>query len=115
MNLLFYLLLLLIPCSISYPRRAPYNLNNLLQRYIRQHDAGLDEFHSKFGSPRQQLYRIMPLHYQQQQQQQQQLQQQNPICLPQVWTCGLGLPPCCAGLMCYDGNAKRGRYCVAKG
>jgi hypothetical protein len=49
----------------------------------------------------------MPLHYQQR-------LVQNPLCLPHLWTCGPALPPCCHGLMCYDGNAKRGRHCVAR-
>lgn len=36
-------------------------------------------------------------------------------CLPNGWTCSPGLAPCCQGSMCYEGNAKRGRVCVARG
>jgi hypothetical protein len=75
---------------------------------MKQHEMNSDENHGKFGSSRHHIFRIMPLHYQQR-------LVQNPPCLPNVWTCGPSLPPCCHGLMCYDGNAKRGRYCVAKG
>jgi hypothetical protein len=54
------------------------------------------------------MFRLMPLHYQQQ-------LMHSPPCLPHIWTCGPGLPPCCPGLTCYEGNAKRGRHCVARG
>ncbi len=74
---------------------------------MRQHETNSDEMHGKFGSPRHYIYRHMPLHYQQR-------LVQNPLCLPHLWTCGPALPPCCHGLMCYDGNAKRGRHCVAR-
>jgi hypothetical protein len=50
----------------------------------------------------------MPLHYQQHQ------PVQTPSCLPYGWTCGQGLAPCCSGLICYGGNAKRGQYCVTR-
>lgn len=65
----------------------------------------------KFGVPQPHLLRIMPLYYSQQQQ----LPMKIPTCLPHGWSCGLGLSPCCAGSTCFDGNAKRGRYCVARG
>ncbi|UJR21397.1 hypothetical protein I4U23_024487 [Adineta vaga] len=108
MKFLCYILIFLIPFSFSYPRQYPNDLNNLLQMYLKQRETMLDTSKQKFGSPRQNLFRVMPIHYQQ-------LQIHNPTCLPQVWTCGPGLPLCCPGLMCYDGNAKRGRYCVARG
>jgi hypothetical protein len=49
----------------------------------------------------------MPVHYQQQ-------AMHAPLCLPHGWTCGPGLPTCCSGLVCYDGNAKRGAHCVSR-
>ncbi|CAF2405856.1 unnamed protein product [Rotaria sp. Silwood2] len=75
---------------------------------MKQAERNLDETNKKFGSSRQYMFRPLPVHYEQK-------LLPNPLCLPQVWTCGPNFPPCCPGLMCYDGNAKRGRYCVAKG
>ena len=74
---------------------------------MKQPDANTDESHRKFGSSRHELFRLMPLHYQHQ-------AMHAPSCLPHGWTCGSSLPTCCSGLMCYDGNAKRGPHCVSR-
>ena len=108
MNLLSYIFILLLPLCYSYPHRYSNDLNDFLNMHMKQRPTNYDETGRKFGSSRQNIFRFMPLNYHQQ-------IVQNPVCLPQVWTCGPGLPPCCSGLMCYDGNAKRGRYCVARG
>jgi hypothetical protein len=105
MNFLCYIIILLLPFTFGYPRRYP---NNLLNMYSNQQETNFDAPYKKFGSSRQHLFRMMPLHHQQP-------LIQSPPCLPHVWTCGPDLPPCCPGLMCYDGNAKRGRHCVARG
>jgi hypothetical protein len=75
---------------------------------MKQQERNSNEINGKFGSPRQHLFRFLPLYYSEQ-------SLQKPSCLPHIWTCGPDLPPCCPGLMCYDGNAKRGRQCVTKG
>lgn len=104
MNSYYYIFIVLLFIASIDSHRYFKNLN----KYLHLHERDPDTFNGKFGSPRQHLYRLMPLYYSQQ-------LAQDPPCLPHVWTCGPGLPPCCPGLMCYDGNAKRGRQCVAKG
>ncbi|CAF0745273.1 unnamed protein product [Didymodactylos carnosus] len=47
--------------------------------------------------------------------QQQQLLPQQLQCTPAIWTCGHHRPPCCHGLTCYQGNAKKGSICITKG
>lgn len=108
MNFLHCLLILLIPIISSYSNSQSNGLQKFLHLYMKQRERSLDETNRKFGSPRQHLFRPSPIYYQEP-------LLQNPPCLPHVWTCGPHLPPCCPGLMCYDGNAKRGRFCVAKG
>jgi hypothetical protein len=105
MNFLYYIFIFLLS---SFDFADSYWYSNDLNRYLKLQQRNSDEFNRKFGSPRDHVFRLMPLYYQQK-------SLQYPSCLPTVWTCGPGLPPCCPGLMCYDGNAKRGRYCVAKG
>jgi hypothetical protein len=101
LNCIFILLSLLLVVVYSYDRNRFFNM------YMKKHDGNSDEIYRKFGSPRQNIFRLMPLHYQQQ-------VLQTPSCLPHGWTCGPNLPPCCSGLMCYDGNAKRGRHCISR-
>jgi len=67
-----------------------------------------DRFHGKFGLPKAHLYQFGPIYYDEKP------ARNNPLCLPIIWTCGPGLPPCCPGLFCYAGNAKRGRHCVSR-
>ncbi len=105
MNFLCFMLVLLLPFTFAYSRRYS---NDFFNMYSKQHEPNSDETNKKFGSHRQQMFRLMPLHYQQQ-------LMHSPPCLPHIWTCGPGLPPCCPGLTCYEGNAKRGRHCVARG
>ncbi len=108
MNFLYYVFILLLPFSFSYPHQYSSNFDNFLHMFMKQPKINSYPINRKFGSSQQHIFRLMPLHYQQQ-------QVQNPSCLPQIWTCGPNLPPCCPGLMCYDGNVKRGRHCVARG
>jgi hypothetical protein len=104
MNLFYYIVILFLLFTFAYSNRYANFFNN----YMKQQETNSDETRGKFGFPRHHIFRLMPLHYEQQ-------LVKNPPCLPHVWTCGPGLPPCCDGLMCYDGNAKRGRHCVARG
>ncbi|CAF1019145.1 unnamed protein product [Adineta steineri] len=108
MNFLYYIFILLLPFSYTHPLRYPKDLNHFLNMYTNQRETNSDRIDKRFGSSRQLLFRLMPLHYQQP-------VVQNPVCLPRIWTCGPDLPPCCPGLMCYGGNAKRGRHCVVQG
>ena len=94
-----YFILLLISAAIAYP-----HLNSNEQ---------LETKNEKVLVRRQIMFPRIPI--QEQQQQQQQARQGQLTCLPAIWTCGPGLPPCCHGFMCYDGNAKRGRHCIARG
>jgi hypothetical protein len=115
MNYFYCLILLLIPLAFSYPRSYSNDVNHLLDMYLRERLENMDEsndanLNEEFVVRRQNMFPFFPM----QQQQQQQPQGQH-MCLPHIWTCGPGLPPCCQGLMCYDGNAKRGRHCVARG
>ncbi len=96
------MLVLFLSLTFVYSHRYFNGLNI----HMKQRKTNLDEISGKFGSSRQDIFRLMPLYYQQP------LAMQNPPCLPQIWTCGPGLPPCCPGLWCYHGNAKRGRHCV---
>ena len=93
-----YFILLLISAAIAYP-----HLNSNEQ---------LETKNEKVLIRRQIMFPRIPI---QEQQQQQQARQGQLTCLPAIWTCGPGLPPCCHGFMCYDGNAKRGRHCIARG
>jgi hypothetical protein len=86
MNFLLWTFLLLVPLVQCYPRHYSTDLNDFLNLYWKQREQTHEN--SIF---------------------------QQPTCLPAMWTCGPNLPPCCAGLTCYDGNAKRGRHCVARG
>ena len=99
MNYFYGLILLLIPLTLAYPRFHSTDFDRFLDRYFKQRTNSDDNSPNR----RQFAYPLAPG------------QQHQPACLPHVWTCGPGLPPCCAGLMCYDGNAKRGRQCVARG
>ncbi len=97
-------LLLLLSLTVVYS----YDHNWFSNLYMGKQEADVDDTHRKFGSPRENIFRLMPLHYQQHQ------PVQTPSCLPYGWTCGQGLAPCCSGLICYGGNAKRGQYCVTR-
>jgi len=108
MNFLYWISILLLPLVFSYRHRYSNGLNDVVHMYMKQREANLDEINKKFGSPRYHMLRFMPIDHQQQ-------LVQNLPCVPQIWTCGPGLPDCCPGLMCFEGNAKRGRHCVAKG
>lgn len=105
----FYcLIILLIPLTLAYPRHHADDFDRFLDMYSREQlnkDNQANE--EEFVVRRQNMFPFSPI--------QQQLPQVQPICLPQIWTCGPGLPECCPGLMCYSGNAKRGRHCVARG
>ncbi|CAF0821805.1 unnamed protein product [Rotaria sp. Silwood1] len=112
MNYFHCFILLLIPLVFSYPRSNSDDFNRFLEMYLKERSGELDEGNNESSNEevlvrRQKLFNVLPV-----QQYQPQLQ---PMCLPHIWTCGPGLPPCCPGLMCYDGNAKRGRQCVARG
>lgn len=100
-NCIFVLFLLLLTVVYSY------DLNRYFNTYMKNRETNSDEFHRKFGSPRQNIFRLMPIHYQQH-------AIQTPSCLPHGWTCGPSLPLCCSGLICYNGNAKRGPHCVGR-
>ena len=110
------LILLILPLMFAYPRRYSNDLERLLNLHFRERagnvddDDNNDDMNSNEDTieRRQLMYPIQLQH---------QLQQQVPqaMCLPNIWTCGPDLPPCCPGLMCYDGNAKRGRHCIARG
>ena len=105
MNCLYGLFFVLLPLTLAYPRFHTNTFDRFLKEYFKERsDSDLDR---ESFIRRQFLFPSLPL-----QQYQSQIQ---PTCLPAVWTCGPGLPPCCDGLMCYDGNAKRGRHCVARG
>ncbi|CAF0958790.1 unnamed protein product [Rotaria sordida] len=108
MNFLHCIFILLFPVIFSYPHWYSSDLNRLFNMYRKQQEKNYDQTNQKFGSPREYIFRPISSYYEQK-------PLQNPRCLPQVWTCGANLPPCCPGLMCYDGNAKRGRFCVARG
>ncbi|CAF0891425.1 unnamed protein product [Rotaria sp. Silwood1] len=108
MNIFHYMFILLFPSIFSYPYRYSNDLNQFLNMYVKRQERNLDETNKKFGSPRQYMLHPLPSYYEEK-------PLQKPLCLPHIWSCGPHLPPCCPGLMCYDGNAKRGRYCVAKG
>jgi hypothetical protein len=103
MNCFYGLILLLIPLTLAYPRSYSNDFDRFLEKYFKERS----QLNEGFLDRRQVMYPLSPM--------QQYQPQMQPTCLPHVWTCGPGLPPCCAGLMCYDGNAKRGRQCVARG
>lgn len=109
MNYLYGFMCLLLPFTLAYPSFHSDTFDRLVREYLQERSNSIS--HSASDKDlfirRQMLYPLVPMHHQQPQVQ--------PTCLPHVWTCGPGLPPCCAGLMCYDGNAKRGRHCVARG
>ncbi|UJR28035.1 hypothetical protein I4U23_009292 [Adineta vaga] len=112
MNSYYYCILLLLPLIFAYPNPPTNDHDRFLDMYVKERLANTDSMHhgslnNEHVVRRQNMYPF-PL-------MQQQLPQFQQMCLPHIWTCGPGLPPCCSGLMCYDGNAKRGRYCVARG
>lgn len=101
---------LLLPFTLAYPRFHTNTLDRFLKEYFKERSESMHNpaFDRESFIRRQFMFpSALPI-----QQYQPQVQ---PTCLPHVWTCGPDLPPCCAGLMCYDGNAKRGRHCVARG
>ena len=103
MNLVYCMVMMLLPIALCYPLHYPMNLNHYMPNYLRQQERQPDRKYADFNYGQQQpLFRFMPPPVQQS------------VCLPAIWTCGPHLPPCCPGLMCYDGNAKRGRQCVAR-
>jgi hypothetical protein len=112
MSYLYCLILLLIPLTFAYPHSYSNDFDRLLKKYLKEQSGNINDFNSpnlneEFFVRQQRMFPMLPI------QQHQPLLP--PMCLPNVWTCGPGLPPCCPGLMCYDGNAKRGRHCVARG
>jgi hypothetical protein len=112
MNYFYCLILLLIPLTLAYPRSHSNDLDRLLEIYLKERLENTNEIDDSSNSNEELFVRrqnLFPFQFMQQHQQVQ------PVCLPHIWTCGQGLPPCCPGLMCYDGNAKRGRQCVARG
>lgn len=104
MNYFYCLIFLLLSLRFAYPYPQSNDADHFLNKYLRQQ---LNSINGKAFIRRQLMFPISPI--------QQQQPQILPICLPHIWTCGPGLPRCCPSLMCYDGNAKRGRYCVARG
>ncbi len=106
MNYFYGLILLLIPLTLAYPHFHSNDFDRFLEKYFKERSNNPNS-NEKFFARQQLMYPLAPM--------QQYQPQMQPTCLPHVWTCGPGLPPCCAGLMCYDGNAKRGRQCVARG
>lgn len=112
MNSFHLLLLLLISSVFSYPHDETLNENDRLNMYLNGRLEEIDDGSNENSNEqklvrRQKIFSLLPIqHYQQHQQ---------PACLPHIWTCGPGLPSCCPGLMCFEGNAKRGRYCAARG
>lgn len=116
MNPSLWIVLFMLPIIVSYPHEQSNSFNRFLNNYLRQRDGNHgDKSPEEQASRRQPFFRLIPLNYHHGYFQQQQQQQHQPNCLPAIWTCGPSLPPCCVGLMCYDGNAKRGRHCVARG
>jgi hypothetical protein len=112
MNYFYCLILLSIPYIFAYPHSHSNDFDRLFNKYLKERSGNIDEINDansnkEFVVRRRLMFPILPI-------QPYPLQAQ-PTCLPHVWTCGPGLPPCCPGLMCYDGNAKRGRQCVARG
>ncbi|CAF3334090.1 unnamed protein product [Rotaria socialis] len=112
MNYFFCFIIFLVPLVFSYPRSGSNDDNHLFGTYLKGRLEESDEDINENSNEerlvrRQNLLSLFPVqHYQSQYQ---------PTCLPHIWTCGPGLPQCCPGLMCFDGNAKRGRYCAARG
>ena len=109
MNCFYGLICVLLPLCLAYPSSHSDTFDRLVKEYLKERSNSISHSASDrdFFIRRQMMYPLLPIHQYQPQVQ--------PTCLPHVWTCGPGLPPCCAGLMCYDGNAKRGRHCVARG
>ena len=113
MNVLHGLILLVfVWTTAAYPNRLANEYDRLMDMYMRERGAGHDAANLEYPNEqylvrRQNMYPFLPM--------QQPGPQGQQMCLPHIWTCGPGLPPCCPGLMCYDGNAKRGRHCVARG
>ena len=108
MNCFYCLILLLVPLTLSYPRSRKNDIDRFLNMYLQEQLAHSDDDSSgnsneEYVVRRQNMFPFSAL------------RQAQPMCLPNIWTCGPGLPACCPGLMCYDGNAKRGRHCVARG
>ncbi len=114
MNSFYCLIILLLPLTFAYPSRHSNDLDRFLDTYLRERSGNVYKFNPKksneeFMFPRQNMFPLSSM------QQYLPPNQPQPMCLPNIWTCGPGLPPCCPGLMCYDGNAKRGRHCLARG
>lgn len=97
MKFLLYIIIFLTFFAYLYAN----DWNSFARRYF-------DRSYGKFGLPKQHLYQLGPIYHPQQP------SRENQLCLPTIWTCGPDLPPCCPGLICYNGNAKRGRYCIAR-
>ncbi|CAF3177841.1 unnamed protein product [Rotaria socialis] len=108
MNFLHCIFILLFPVILSYPHRDSSDFNDLFNIYMKPRERNFEETNRKFGSPRHNMRPFLPSFSPQK-------VFQSPLCLPRVWSCAPNLPPCCPGLMCYSGNAKRGQYCVARG
>ncbi|CAF0806940.1 unnamed protein product [Adineta steineri] len=108
-----YSILLLSVLTLVYSYPHSNNYDRFLDMYLKERSAIMDKLNHVNSNEehivrRQNMYPpMMPI--------QQYAPQMQPMCLPNIWTCGPGLPPCCPGLMCYDGNAKRGRHCLARG
>ncbi|CAF0827474.1 unnamed protein product [Adineta ricciae] len=113
MKLVQYFFLLFLPLLFAYPNPPTNDYERFLSMYAKQRSAHQDtmkhgNLDDEYAIRQQQMFPFFPMQHQQPGQFQQ-------MCLPHIWTCGPNLPPCCPGLMCYDGNAKRGRHCVARG
>ena len=101
---------ILIVLFLSLTVVCSSDLKRFFNDYMKEHPMKRYGAFGKFGVSQQHLFRIKPVYHPQQQH-----PMQMPICLPYGWSCGLGFTPCCVGLSCFDGNAKRGRYCAATG
>ena len=104
MNPYYYFILLLLPSFFAYPQPPTNDYDRFLEMYAKERLANTND---EYVSRRQNNHPFALI--------QQQLPQFQQMCSPHIWTCGPNFPPCCPGLMCYDGNAKRGRHCVARG
>lgn len=112
MNCFYALIFVFLPLTLAYASSHSNSFDRFFEKYLKERSENIHEItnpdlNEKLVARRQFMFPLLSI-----QQHQQHVQ---PMCLPHIWTCGPGLPPCCAGLMCYDGNAKRGRLCVARG
>jgi hypothetical protein len=108
MKAMFCLIILILPFTMAYPRRLSNEFENLLEMYLNKRAEQLDAMNQSDSDEEfiDRRHNELSEHEE---------RQSSVDCIPNLWTCGPSLPPCCSGYMCFDGNAKRGRHCVARG